>query len=339
MKYSAISTLKLLLFCMLLYSCEKGPTTVPPRADNNPGNIRLQAVVPGNLDIQLPRNSVDLGASGTYSNGGTPTLLYAQWSKISGPVSYTIQTPNQISTRINDLVAGIYVFQCRLTDQDGRTDSATTRITVIDPNNPPPPGTLDFILNPGSIETSFPFNSARTTIEAWYLNGDSPIIDRIQWRKIEGPSAYTITPAANLTTIIENLSGGTYVFDCKITDRLGESDSVTTVVSVCDTAKPVQQVTLNDQQWTDTGFGMFFRVNLSQYLSPGKALKEVYLKTDCASAPIRLFNIWLAPYNHSYTYFVEYFNNTIWLHIGYYTTGPDQCTLPVDTPDLTFRIQ
>jgi hypothetical protein len=76
--------------------------------------------------ITLPTNSVTLSGSGTDTDG---TISSYSWTKISGGTA-TITSPTSASTTITGLVAGTYVFQLQVTDNNGATATDTVQITV-----------------------------------------------------------------------------------------------------------------------------------------------------------------------------------------------------------------
>lgn len=78
--------------------------------------------------IQLPTAGVSVSGSGSSDPDGTITA-YA-WTKISGPGTFNIISPSSVSTPINTLVQGVYVFRLTVTDDDGATDTDDVTITV-----------------------------------------------------------------------------------------------------------------------------------------------------------------------------------------------------------------
>jgi predicted peptidase len=52
-----------------------------------------------------------------------------RWTKVSGPATYTIISPNTGQTKLSNLVAGTYVFRVTATDNKGATD--TDEVTVM----------------------------------------------------------------------------------------------------------------------------------------------------------------------------------------------------------------
>jgi hypothetical protein len=67
-----------------------------------------------------------LSGSGTDTDG---TISSYSWTKISGGTA-TITSPTSASTTITGLVAGTYVFQLQVTDNNGATATDTVQITV-----------------------------------------------------------------------------------------------------------------------------------------------------------------------------------------------------------------
>jgi len=53
-----------------------------------------------------------------------------QWTKFSGPANYTIVSPKMATTRISNLVSGIYVFRMTITDNKGASAYDDVKITV-----------------------------------------------------------------------------------------------------------------------------------------------------------------------------------------------------------------
>lgn len=189
-------------------------------------------------------------------------------------------------------------------------------------------------IQPRSIETALPAGAFELEARPFYTTTPvPPVLNLVEWKAIAGPAGSLIQPAAGLIPSISQLGYGVYVFQCKVRDQAGKSDSATAVISVHDPARPEQTVTITNQSWADGGLGRHFRINLYQHIPPGTALKQVFLKTDCSSSFIRIFNFYDFWFN-AYTYWLEYSNNTIWLHVGNYNTGADLCNLPQDTPDI-----
>ena len=82
-------------------------------------------------NITLPQNSTTLSGSASTDSDGTITAY--SWSFVSGPSSPTISTPNNANTTVSALVAGTYIFQLTVTDNDGASN--TDAVTVVVSNS------------------------------------------------------------------------------------------------------------------------------------------------------------------------------------------------------------
>jgi hypothetical protein len=97
--------------------------------------------------LQLPTSQATLsGAASTDSNG---TIASYAWSQQSGPSTAAIASTTAQSTVVSSLSAGVYVFALTITDNTGKTSSATVQVTVNAAAAPPPAGTI-----PGTIVAS-----------------------------------------------------------------------------------------------------------------------------------------------------------------------------------------
>ena len=102
-------------------------TNMPPKANAGPDQT-----------IVLPVDSVSLSGTATDSDG---TVAKYIWTKISGPIEYTIVAGSSLNTAVNDLLQGVYKFELKVTDNAGATSVDTVQITVkpaVAPPNVPP---------------------------------------------------------------------------------------------------------------------------------------------------------------------------------------------------------
>ncbi len=79
------------------------------------------------ITITLPVNTATLSGSGTDPDG---IISGYMWTKIAGPLPYTMSIPNAATVRATELVAGVYAFQLTVTDNSGATASDTVYVTV-----------------------------------------------------------------------------------------------------------------------------------------------------------------------------------------------------------------
>ena len=167
--------------------------------------------------ITLPISTVSLSGSGTDTDG---TISAYSWTKISGPASVTITNANSASTTVSTLVQGVYVFQLKVTDNNGATAVSNVQITVnIAPNIPP---TADA----GADQTiTLPTSTVSLSGSGKDTDGS---ISSYSWTKISGPASGTITNANSASTTVTTLVQGVYVFQLKVTDN-GASTAVSNV--------------------------------------------------------------------------------------------------------------
>jgi hypothetical protein len=85
--------------------------------------------------VTLPTSSVTLAGSGTDPDG---TITAYSWTKIAGPVTFNINTPNAATTIVSNLVDGTYTFRLTVTDNDGA--KAWDDVQVVVGAAPPPAG-------------------------------------------------------------------------------------------------------------------------------------------------------------------------------------------------------
>ena len=212
----------------------------PPAADAGPDQI-----------ITLPTNSVTVSGSGTDIDG---TITGYQWTKISGPATYNVVSSTQPATIINGLVQGVYLFELRVTDNNGARGRDTMQITVNAAVNIPP------IAHAGAdVMITLPVNAA--SLAGSGTDADGTIVG-YTWIKISGPSSYNITNASSPVTDVWGLTQGIYKFELKVTDNKGASGLDTIQISVNSAnAAPVanagkdQTITLPSTSVTLTGSG------------------------------------------------------------------------------------
>ena len=82
------------------------------------GTNRLSPLANAGVDqtISIPIDSVELRGTGTDPDGN---IVKYSWSKISGPASFTIISPNTAVTKVKNLITGVYKFELKVADNDG----------------------------------------------------------------------------------------------------------------------------------------------------------------------------------------------------------------------------
>src|SRR6185369_498052 len=116
-KYVFLVLLPVLIFpsCKRELSCEGcSANNKPPLAVAGPDTV-----------ITLPTDSVLL--DGSASNDPDGKISAWQWTKITGPASFTIVSATTAITTVKNLKVGAYKFELKVTDDEG----ASVRDTVI----------------------------------------------------------------------------------------------------------------------------------------------------------------------------------------------------------------
>lgn len=177
-------------------------------------------------NITLPTNAVITNGSGTDADGIIVSYL---WSKVAGPAQFTIVSPTQPQTVINNLVQGVYQFELMVTDNLGATGKDTIIISV---NAAPPTANRPPVSNAGADKTiTFPVNSVTQTGSG--TDADGTIVAYL-WSKVSGPAQFTIVSPTQAQTIINNLVLGVYQFELKVTDNQGAVARDTVTITVKD---------------------------------------------------------------------------------------------------------
>jgi hypothetical protein len=195
--------------------------SVPPP----PPHIAPVADAGVNQTVTLPFTDITLDGSESYDEDGTITTY--SWVQVSGNGGVTIQGSSQVQPAIYGLTPGTYVFQLTVTDNYGATGTATVTITVDAANAQAP------VANAGADTTiALPANSV-------VLNGSGstdPTGEALtyQWTEVSGPGTATLGSSENETTTASQLQSGLYVFQLKVTNTSGLSNTATVQVRVID---------------------------------------------------------------------------------------------------------
>jgi len=160
-----------------------------------------------NQTITLPTSSVTLNG-----NGSTGTITSYSWTRVSGPNTPTITSPNAVSTTVTGLIQGTYVFQLSL-----NSGASTSQVTITVNPAPPP------VANAGSNQTiTLPASSV--TLNG---NGSTGTITSYAWTLVSGPNVPSITTPNAVSTTVTGLIQGTYVFQLSL--NAGASTSQVTI--------------------------------------------------------------------------------------------------------------
>jgi hypothetical protein len=115
--------------CIILASCKKIATNGPNPSYNKPPIANAG----GDQTFTLPIDSTLL--NGSLSSDPDGTIVLYKWTKISGPPSNTIITPQSVQTRVKGLIQGAYQFELTVTDNGGLSAIDTVQIIVNEVSN------------------------------------------------------------------------------------------------------------------------------------------------------------------------------------------------------------
>jgi len=94
----------------------------------NVGNIPPVARAGNDISVSLPNSSATLNGSASTDDDGE--IVSYEWSKLTGPASFNIVSPNAATTAVNNLVFGSYTFELKVTDNEGAVSRDTVKVTV-----------------------------------------------------------------------------------------------------------------------------------------------------------------------------------------------------------------
>lgn len=217
--------------------------TVKPAAVNKTTNTSPPVANAGSdITMTLPTNAAQLDASASSSAVG---LKSYEWTKKRGPNRISMGNSKSVSFKVSDLVEGIYVFNLRVTDNNGLVADDEIIVTV----KPQPP-----VAHAGSdITINLPVSSV-------VLNGSASFaplgIKTYEWTKISGPANYKIVNKNAISPVIQNLEIGTYVFQLQITDKNG-------ITAVDEVTVRVNQGAGTNQQNNNNGKTMYLDLTAS----------------------------------------------------------------------------
>ena len=178
------------------------------------GNKHPIASAGSDQTILLPTDSVTLDGSTSHDPDGT--ISNFQWTKITGPASFTISNASTARTVVKNLTVGNYQFELKVTDNDGLSAKDTMQVivdSVVRVNHPP-------VANAGPDQTiTLPTNTVN--LDGSGSTDPENNITSYVWTKISGPASFNIANANAVQTQVTNLVQGVYQFELKVTDADG----------------------------------------------------------------------------------------------------------------------
>jgi hypothetical protein len=189
---------------------------------NAAANVSPTANAGSDRAITLPTNTITQTGSGSDADGTISAYL---WTQVSGPSVALITSSSSATSSFNNLVAGTYVFNLRVTDNNGATGNDQFSVVVSNAANIPPS------VNAGSDQTiTQPTSTATFAGSATDADGT---ISSHTWSFISGPATPTITTPSSYTSGITGLSAvGAYTFQLSATDNGSATSTDIMVIQV-----------------------------------------------------------------------------------------------------------
>ncbi|RZL11849.1 MAG: T9SS type A sorting domain-containing protein, partial [Pedobacter sp.] len=178
-------------------------------------------------------DSIKLKGKGFDPDG---VIAELSWSKLSGPSEYTLSPVQSGEPFFKGNAPGIYHLELKVTDNDGLTGTDTVMITVMPRLNQLP------IANAGSDQSLNLPGSVRLNGSGSDTDGN---ISSYQWRKVTGPTSYTISSNAEAAPDLTNMVSGVYTFELTVTDNEGGTDRDTVAVTINSTNVITQRVLID----------------------------------------------------------------------------------------------
>ena len=224
---SAFIVLTAALGMLLFHSCKKEYSCEDCIGNNQPP----VAVAGPDTVITLPLDSVVL--DGSKSSDPDGKISEWQWTKVSGPASFTIVGATAAKTTVKNLKVGVYQFELKVTDDEGASAKDTVMIAVdsIATSNHPPVACA-------GADRTITLPTDTVTLDGSCSTDPDNNISRYLWRKVAGPASATIANANAATTQVSNLTEGVHQFELKVTDAGGLFSKDTVQVTVNAAIKP-----------------------------------------------------------------------------------------------------
>ncbi|HWI94073.1 MAG TPA: PKD domain-containing protein [Flavisolibacter sp.] len=206
----------------LLYSCQKEISCEDCKATNKPPI----AIAGPDTAITLPADSILL--DGGKSNDPDGKISEWLWTRISGPVSFSITASTSERPVVRNLMVGSYQFELKVTDDKGTSAKDTVMITVdAVPIMKHPP-----VANAGS-DTVITLPTDAVTLDGTNSIDPDNNITGYQWTKISGPQSFNIANVNAPATQVSGLTQGVFQFQLKVTDadNLFSLDTVAVAVN------------------------------------------------------------------------------------------------------------
>ncbi len=181
------------------------------------------------VSIELPHSSVYLEGSASSDPDGK--IASWKWTQLSGPSNSNIEYATKADTRVLDLQSGNYVFQLKVTDNQGKSAKTKVNVHVASPSNVASSARekgLTASVSKKDIEITLPESS--TILDGSpSQNPDGKIISW-DWTQLSGSSTANIAKKDAKLTKVSGLRKGSYTFQLTVTNN--DKKSATAKVNV-----------------------------------------------------------------------------------------------------------
>ncbi|HEY8938366.1 MAG TPA: PKD domain-containing protein [Cyclobacteriaceae bacterium] len=191
----------------------------------NGTNTRPVANAGSDIIRALADNTTAIRGAGTDSNG---TIVSYAWSQIAGPSTSTLTNSSTSTLTVSNMILGEYVYQLKVTDDAGDTDTDYVKVTVQTVVNKAPVATAGV-----DMTISLPTNAV--TVVGSGTDADGTIAS-YQWTEVSGSTTATLSGTTTTKLSATSLAAGSYVFRLTVTDNKGASSSDDMTVTVNSTA-------------------------------------------------------------------------------------------------------
>ncbi|HEX6426257.1 MAG TPA: PKD domain-containing protein [Niastella sp.] len=193
----------------------------PPPANEGPvANAGTDQV------ITLPVSTVVLNGNGSTDPDGSITMF--QWTRLSGPGTPVIVTPNSAQSSVTGLVQGTYEFELTVTDNKGSTARDTMKVTV----NPAPRVNQPPVANAGADRTITLSATNPLLLDGSASSDPDGTVQLYNWQRSTGPNMPVIVAPNAAQTPVTGLMAGVYEFQLTVTDNDGATASDSVVITV-----------------------------------------------------------------------------------------------------------
>jgi hypothetical protein len=221
MKLLLHTILLLLLSCLFLVTCKKEVSCENCRESKN---IPPLARAGADQRIILPTDSLLLDGSASLDTDGS--IVSYRWINLAGPSSPGVVSADSAKTMIKGLGMGVYRFELTVKDNGGLLAKDTMQVLVdnLAVNQPP--------VACAGIDQAIILPINTVNLDGSCSADPENTILGYEWKKVAGPSSYTIVTPSGANTAITALAEGIYQFELKVTDAGGLFDTDTVQIFV-----------------------------------------------------------------------------------------------------------